>query len=119
MYHGRMPVLTRRNATRSMTVGERFTEVHSRDYVPCVAMLWPVKHAQDLLDWWARQPRTRPDRADDGIIGRWRRARRHTIHATVPSLFEHPDDVPSTIKLRNYERRALFFAEDASRYDWS
>lgn len=121
LYIGMVPALSRRAVGHAIAAGARYTEIHHRDFVPCVAVLWPRAEAQSVLDWYqAAPPRRRgPDRADDGVIGRWHRSQRKTVIVTVPSLFEHPDDVPSTIKLRNHHRNALAWATDGADYDWT
>lgn len=63
---------------------------------PCVAAVWPVKLAVRLLEWADEKP-GRVTRADDGVTARFLQAERVWPLATVPSLVEHPNVVPSVI----------------------
>jgi hypothetical protein len=92
---------TRRRAWEAMKVGGHWVELaHSDLILPTVAVLWPVVKITQFLDWWAEQrPRRVPDKADDGVLGRWMAKRSQKVLATLPSLVEHPDDVYSFVKL--------------------
>lgn len=70
-----------------------------RDLMPVVAVLWPVEKAQHVLEWASRTDIAgvrRPYASDDAVCGAWRRSTKQTVLCTVPSLVEHPDDIPST-----------------------
>ncbi len=96
-------------------------------WCPAVALAWPVEFIPDLLDYV--DGRGWPPRfcADDEIIGRWLSATQRLPLATVPSLVEHPDDVPSLIGRRaaggmDKGRVAACFIppeRDALAIDWS
>lgn len=87
-----------------------------------VALVWPVAVAGAFLDWYAlneeRIPAPRPHKSDDMVISYYLKNSRpwRTVWATVPSLVEHPDDVPSVAQSRrggsgqDKGRRAIWFA---------
>jgi hypothetical protein len=122
-----LPRVTASDATRAMKLNRRYCDVNFRDFVPAIAILWPVHKAQEMLIWTDGNPKLpgNPNpRSDDAIIGVWMRRTRQRIRATVPSLVEHPDLVPSLIGRRaawgkDRGRVALFMAEDGLLYDWS
>lgn len=98
--------LPRRTAVRARDLhgkGHRFVEVHGADFVPVVATMWPTEVAQSFLQWCDDNPAKlghRDPRSDDAVAGRWMRYTRHRVVCTIPSLVQHPDDVPSTIGKR-------------------
>jgi hypothetical protein len=81
--------------------GRSWAELPRYTWIPAVALLWPVPMIARFLHWI--DDRNYPDafRADDERIGRWLRKTGHVPVATVPSLVDHPDDVPSLIGTRN------------------
>jgi hypothetical protein len=116
LYLGGLPMRTRGEALRAGARGERFVDVHQGDFMPVVAVLWPVDKAADFLEWGTHPDRLRQkngrvfvERSDDAMGGRWMRQRRQRVLATIPSLIEHPDDVISTIARTNAGRTALFW----------
>lgn len=115
-------------ATKAMKFGKRYCDIHFRDFVPAIAILWPVHKAQEMLAWTNGNPKLpgNPNpRSDDAIIGVWMRRTKQRIRASVPSLVEHPDLVPSLIGRRaawgqDRGRVSLFFCDgDPLSYDWS
>ena len=95
-----VPRRTVSNLTRASNLGKRYGEVHQLDFVPVVAVLWPVQKAAEFRDWVRDNPRRlgNPNpRSDDAVCGRWMKWTKQTIWATVPSLVQHPDDLPSLI----------------------
>jgi len=70
-------------------------------WFPAVAVAWPVRLIAPLLEYVDQQPWAQTHRADDEIIGRFLRHHGETPYATVPSLVDHPDDVPSLIGTRH------------------
>lgn len=102
-----------------------WAELDPTDWVPVVALCLPCGHARDLAIWADEQ--TFPDSmtSDDAIVGDWVRARGLTVAATVPSLVDHDDAVPSVMgnahtQARNPVRVAACFVGgyDARRIRW-
>ena len=78
----------------------RYVLTHPQDLVHVVAILWPVEKAREFLAWVDENPRRlmgRTFHSDDATVTRWMRMTRQAIRCTVPSIVEHPDDVPSTV----------------------
>jgi hypothetical protein len=73
---------------------------HMRYWCPIVCTVWPVPMIQPFLEWVDQQGWPLSFRADDEIAGRWLRHTGQHALATVPSLVEHPDLVPSMIGKR-------------------
>lgn len=129
LYLGGLPMRTRKAALEAGKRGERFATVHTGDFMPVVAVLWPVDKSVEFLDWATDSVRFRHrngkplvERSDDAMGGRWMRATRQRVLATIPSLVEHPDDVVSTIARKNTGRTALFWHGvdwDAQSVDWT
>lgn len=97
--------LPRRTAAESMSLigKQRYMPVHHLDFIPVVATLWPIPKAQSLLTWVdenQRRIKGRPFVSDDAVVTRWARFTRQRALCTLPSLVQHPDDVPSTITSR-------------------
>jgi hypothetical protein len=60
----------------------------------------PVTLSHPHAGWAEENPLRlghRDPRSDDAVGGRWMRYERPKVVCTVPSLVQHPDDVPSTI----------------------
>ena len=108
------PRLTAMAARRAAELGEPFAPKAPRDYLPVVGVSYPAAHVASILEW-ADQASGRVSRSDDFMLGRWHRDRDPRVLVTVPSLVQHPDDVPSVIgnglgaRGRNPARTALFF----------
>lgn len=116
LYLGGVPMRTRGEALRAGVRGERFVDVHQGDFLPIVAVLWPVEKAAEFRAWGVSPDRLRQkngkvfiERSDDAMGGRWMRQTRQRVLATIPSFIEHPDDVISTIARTNSGRTALFW----------
>lgn len=69
-------------------------------YVPCPALAWPVELIAPVLEWIDGQKWRDEHTADDEILSRAFSALKIRVMATVPSLVEHPDKVPSTLGKR-------------------
>lgn len=80
--------------------GLPWTDVPNYSWCPAVALAWPVRLLEPLLAYVDRQRWNGSFRADDEIIGRFLRSVGEVPLATVPSLVDHPDDVPSLIGTR-------------------
>lgn len=109
--------------------GESWVDLENAHWLPVVATVWPVETARDLLVWVDEQAYPSAFIADDEICGRYIRARRIVPCATVPSLVDHADLVPSIISRRqrngsNPGRQAVIFVDEhcderAAEIDWS
>lgn len=109
--------------------GKCFVELVHRSFMPVVAVLWPVDKAAHFLEWSVSHQSLRrgngqkiEHRSDDAMGGWWMKTQQQRVFATIPSLFQHPDDVPSTIALRPAGRTALFWHEppwDPLTVSWS
>ena len=80
----------------------RYVDSHSQDLIHVVGLLWPVAKAREFLAWIDENPRSLPNptaayQSDDGLVTRWARLTNQRVRVTVPSLVEHPDDVPSVV----------------------
>lgn len=113
-----MPMVsaTRRNATLAARAGQCFVEVIHRGFMPVVAVIWPRDKAESFLDWSATHQSLRrgngqriEHRSDDAMAHLYIRTKRITAYATIPSLVQHPDDVPSTISRKGGGRTAMFW----------
>lgn len=117
---------TRTAKAMRQTTG-RYVDVWWREFLPVVAVLWPVDVARSFAEWSddAKLPGEPNPRSDDAVAGYWMRKTRQRVLATVPSLFQHDDSIPS-VKRGPKDRRpqdtvrpALMLAEDAMSYDWT
>ncbi len=93
LFLGGAPVRTAMEASRALRRGQRFVPVYAADWVPVVAILWPVEAASRFLQWCSenRLPGDPRPRSDDAVVGRWARTEREEVIATVPSLVQHSD----------------------------
>jgi hypothetical protein len=109
------PRMTAQAARDAAAAGEPFAVKATRDYLPAVGISYPAAHVADILEWHAAD-KAKQSRSDDFMLGRWHRERAPRVLATVPSLVQHPDDVPSVIgnglgaRGRNPARTALFWS---------
>lgn len=86
-------------ATLQAAKGERYVSLDRGPWVPVIALLWPRALLEGFLqvcDDWARA-NPKPQVSDDAIVGRFRRESKCEAFATVPSLVQHPDTVPSIV----------------------
>lgn len=109
------PFMARR-VERQRLLGEAFADLPPAAFTPVVAMSYPRAHVEALLAYSdaSRWPRaTRMGTADDAIVAGYVRANRLSVVATVPSLVEHRDEIPSIAKPSHRQgrhRRAAWFA---------
>jgi hypothetical protein len=68
-------------------------------WLPVVSTIWPVELAQRALAFADENEWN--GCADDELLGRFMSDQNLTAYATVPSLVEHPDDVPSLMGRRD------------------
>lgn len=101
--------------------GKAWSDLIVGEWVPVVALVWPVEHIQPFLTWANEHGYNASNmRADDAIVGNYCRQLRVAPLATVPSLVEHPDNEPSLVGNRTSERRARCYVGDAAAgIDWS
>jgi hypothetical protein len=90
------PRLTAHGATAARQARNPFAVLHSRDWMPAVAVSYPLAMVEQILAW-ANKVGGRHSRSDDHMLGRWARETKARVLVTVPSLVEHPDDQPSVI----------------------
>lgn len=122
-----LPKPTAARAMKAAKKRERYVDLFIRDFCPVVGMLWPRAKAREVLEWipTVKLPGGYEPRSDDAVIGRWMLMTKQRIRATIPSLVQHPDEVPSLIGRRNHwgkdrGRVALHFCEgDPLDLDWS
>lgn len=118
-----------RTVQRARGRGSTLFQLHPRDFVPMVAVLWPREKAAHFLRWsqGAKIPGLRaPYRSDDAVAGGWMRLTKQDVFVTLPSLVQHPDDAasvkdgPHEPKFgRDKGRIALSFCEgDPLEIDW-
>lgn len=122
-----VPTALRQGSKRLLEACQRDDPFCSLDpyesWVPVVALAWPARLIAPFVEWAA--PRFPPERkryADDAIVGQFVKTFGERVWATVPSLVEHPDDMPTILhkRLPAVERRATCFAgERAALIDWS
>lgn len=91
-----------RTAARVRAATQRYVDLAPNDFLPVVAVLWPVAVAREFIAWTEANPLRLPrgTRSDDAIAGRWHRFTHQRVRVCVPSLVQHPDDFPSTITTR-------------------
>jgi hypothetical protein len=100
--------------------GRQFADMHGARIHHVVGIVWPVAAARAFMEWYAENeekiPSRRPHRSDDMVFSYWiKNGRpRRKVWATIPSLVEHPDDVPQVARQRqrvsDRGRRAIQFA---------
>lgn len=107
---------------------EPFADLSWDQWVPAVAVVWPVAVIAPVLEFVDAQRWPASFTADDEIIGRATRSLGIEVLATVPSLVEHPDDVDSLagnwapMSGRNPDRVAACFIHpdtDPLEIDWA
>lgn len=67
-------------------------------WLPLVATIYPMAVVEEILTWAKTDEYAQRARSDDGVVGRFLRQSRHRAWATVPSLVQHPDNVPSLVR---------------------
>lgn len=118
-------------ALQASVRGERYLRFRVSQFVPVVAILWPLHKASEFLNWSRSGVRLPgyPNRvaSDDAVVAEWHRRCQETIWVSCPSLVEHDDEQPS-VKGKRYEvwgrdrsRVAANFIGDADplALDWT
>lgn len=96
----------RKQMLRAASLGQRWAWLMPTTYVPVVATCWPREHADRVPGWvdeWAEKNRWLNTYSDDGAAHAYCKAHGLLVWATVPSLVEHPDDVPSLIGTKRHK----------------
>lgn len=78
----------------------RYVTLHRQDLCHVVALLWPVEKTRSFIKWVDESParlRGAAFQSDDATVSRWMQLTNERIRATVPSIVQHPDDVPSIV----------------------
>lgn len=129
LYVGGMPLQAAIMLEQACKECWSFASLPTYQWTPAVALIWPTDVIPAALDWIDVEARSWPREytADDDIIGRITRQFNLPLWATVPSLVDHPDDVPSIVGNkpamggRNPWRCARLLIDDdcdVRDYDW-
>jgi len=84
--------------------GESFAKIGADHFLPVVANHWPAGAARAVVEY-ADRMRWGKTTADDAITAGAVRALELEVWATVPSLVDHRDDVPSLMSDRVGQKR--------------
>jgi hypothetical protein len=107
---------------RARMQGAPWAQLPTGTWVPLVATCWPVELAKQFLHWYDSTRFPPGWNSDDEIAGRFLYHADVSMLVSVPSLVEHPDDVPSVVGDRRIRegrdpgRRAFFWIGDP---EWS
>lgn len=115
------PTYLAQRAQRSYAAGRAWLACDRYQWVPVIGLVWPVALVWKALRWVEAQKWPREFMADDEIVGRFAKANRERVVATVPSLVQHPDLCPSLIgkRTRSGGRVAAIFYDDPGAIDWA
>lgn len=118
------PSHTAHAVLRAGSKGDAWIVLHRNQWVPCIGLVWPTRLIGAALAWIDGQHWPRDFIADDEIIGRVARGLREHVLATVPSLVQHEDIVPSLAGKqaragKDAGRVAALFEEDPREIDWT
>lgn len=84
--------------------GSPLAGISVRQFAPVIALSWPAEVICPCVCWTYEQGWPETFRADDQIVGLALAAHDVPVYATVPSLVQHEDVLPSLIRRRHYER---------------
>ena len=106
---------------------EPWAAIDTNRWCSAVATCWPVRHIHPMLRFVDAQRWPESFVADDEIIGRYLRHAGERPLASVPSLVQHPDMVPSLVGRKDRHgtdpgRVAACFADpgcDLTAIDWT
>lgn len=90
------PIRSARLAMQARRRGERWALMHSGDWTPTVALVWPALLIPRFLTFVEKHPGIAKT-GDDNVTGAFVRIEKLPVWVTVPSLVEHPDREPSLI----------------------
>jgi hypothetical protein len=104
--------------------GAPWANLWRRQWVPTVGLVWPAETPRRALEWVDAQDWPRGFTADDEVAGRIADALGLSVLATVPSLVQHDDVVPSLTGARaqagaDPSRVAVYFLEEPDGIDWT
>lgn len=86
---------------QAAAAGRSWIDLSPWQWFPAVAAVWPSEIVARLLEWSADpQVEQTLTRADDAVLAKFLQVEKIWPLATVPSLVEHPDIVPSVIGRR-------------------
>lgn len=111
------PPASARRAVRASAAGAPIVELCAGDWVPTVALAWPVKDAAEFARYLTRVDEEHW--ADDPIVGGWVRRTRRSVLATVPSIVQHPDVEPSFFKKKAAAGRNRYRVAAVWEQGWS
>lgn len=104
--------------------GERYLPFTPSSWVPAMALGWTPELAARALEWDAQQHTLRENfTSDDGRLYYFARWANVPCVALIPSIVDHPDDVPTVGSQKAGKRRparsTLLLCEgDASALEW-
>lgn len=100
LFHGGQPRVNVPALNRALATGNPWAVLDRAQWVPVVALVWPVRLIEPFLAFVDAQAWPPAFRADDEIVGRGLRALGEQPLACVPSLVQHPDVTPSLVGRR-------------------
>lgn len=109
-YLGQFPTSDLSRHWDACHAGLAWSLLGAEQWVPCVAICLPRRHAQHLAQF--ELPHHQRDHvADDEVLGEWARIVQPPLWQTLPSLFQHDDDAVSTLggHTNGMPRRAACF----------
>ena len=118
---------TRTAFYQALAQGKRLLRIHPRNWVPAMALGWTPELAALALQWDADvgQKRFRDSySADDARLFYFARWAEVELWATIPSLVDHPDDVPAVKEgssgkgKRQYRTLELLQGDAREIIDW-
>lgn len=104
-WHGGQPRENLLAIDRSLAAGCPWAPLNPQRWIPVVAVSWPADLIEPALEFVDEQGWPPQFRADDEIVGRIARHLGVDVCATVPSLVEHEDEVPSLVGKRTAHGR--------------
>lgn len=112
------------DVTRAAYYGHPWTRLIRRTFVQTIGLVWPAAVTRAGLEWVDAQGWPRMFTADDEIVGRIAEGLSLDVLATVPSLVQHDDLVPSLTGRpvglgRNPQRQAVLFEDEPAGVDWT
>lgn len=126
-FHGGRPRDNLHKIDAALRARQPLVRLSIQKWVPVIALSWPREIICPCLCWTYEQDWPEAFRADDEIVGHALRAHGVEVWATVPSLVEHEDVLPSLIGRKAWAGRDrarvayrwLAPPEDAREIAWS
>lgn len=100
LFVGGAPHRSAQNVVAAGERGDSYAALLARDWLPCVATLYPPEHVRGILEFVDSRTWRHGHLGDDHRLGEYVRHARITALGTVPNLVQHPDVVPSLIGTR-------------------